>query len=98
MHHPTHGDVLGDRRDHRFQQLVARQPEDVVDAVVLAPIERFRAAVVAVAPQLDLATGPVLAEGPADPRADDWDLHRTSRLARPQLGGDGLAAARRAVL
>src|ERR1700674_2893786 len=41
MRRPTHGNVLGDRRDHCPQHLVARQPEDVVDAVVLAPIGGF---------------------------------------------------------
>jgi len=54
-----HPDIIGNRLDKTIEHNIAGEPKNVVDAVVLAPRHRLRAAVVAIAAQDDVGLGPV---------------------------------------
>jgi hypothetical protein len=88
------GSVLGERADLAQQYRVAGQPEDVADAVALAPCHGFGPAVMAVAAHHDLDLGPAGADATDDMAQDQRHLGPVWRLAGAQDDRDGLAGRR----
>ena len=58
----AHLEIVGHLVCKRVQRAIAREAEDVVDAVLLAPGHGLRAAVVAVSPEDDPGVRPVAAD------------------------------------
>ena len=95
---PVGGAGIGGGDDHRIgmKDGIARQTEDIVDAVRLAPRHDLRAAIVPVATQRDVGMGPMAADVPDQPAQVPGNLRARCRLARPQQHRDR-AAGRRVV-
>src|SRR4029079_14142312 len=64
VHGPAHPDIVGGGVDPAVEHNIAGGPENVVDAVVLAPRHRLFATVMAVATDSDVGVGPVSADAP----------------------------------
>ena len=75
-----------------MERAIARKPEDVVDAVLLAPGHGLRAAVVAVSPEDDPGVRPVAADAADQMLQQGADLSARRRLARAQENRHRLAA------
>jgi len=85
-------EVVGALGRQGIESLVAGEPEDVVDAVLLAPFHGFRAGVVGIAADGDPGTGPVAANTPDQMPEDAADLGARGCLARAQQHRHRLAA------
>ena len=90
----AHAQIIGRATDARADDVVAGEPEDVVDAVVLAPVHGFASGIVAVATHEHTDPGPVTADALDHMLEDGADLAPIGRLARAQDHGDRLAAGR----
>src|SRR5208283_1866269 len=72
---PAHPDIVGGGFDQAVEHNIAGEPENVVDAVVLAPRHHLFAAVMAVATDSDAGVGPVPADAPDQATEKLADLH-----------------------
>src|SRR5580692_460302 len=90
----TQGGVFGERTDLPQQHRVDGQPEDVADALALAPRHGLRSAVMAVAADNDLDRRPAGADMADDMAQHERHLGPARRLARAQNDRDRLAARR----
>ena len=88
----AHLEVVGDAVCEAVQHGIARQAEDVVDAVLLAPRHGLGPAVVAVPPECEPGARPVPADAPHQVLEEDADLGARRRLARAQENRHRLAA------
>ena len=80
--------------DHAVQHRIAGQPEDVADAVALAPCHPLGAAIVVVAADDDLDRRPPGAQGPHDVAEHQGDFRAGRGFARPQEHRHGLSRRR----
>ena len=80
------GATVGFRHDDgiRMKRGIAREPEDIVDAILFAPLHRLGAAIVAVAPQSDVGLGPMAPDAPDEPPDMAGDFGARRRLAGAQ--------------
>ena len=88
----AHPEVVGDIVCDAVQHGIARQAEDIVDAVGLAPGHGFRAAVVGVAPEGEPGARPVPAYAADQMLEEGADFGARRRLARAQQNRHRLAA------
>ena len=88
----AHLEVVGDAVCEAVQHGIARQAEDVVDAVLLAPRHGLGPAVVAVPPECEPGARPVPADAPHQVLEEDADLGARRRLAGAQENRHRLAA------
>ena len=88
----AHPDVVGDLVCKAVQHGIARQAEDVVDAVRLAPRHGLGSAVVAVAPEGEPGARPVPADAAGQVLEEGADLDPRRRLAGAQENRHRLAA------
>ena len=88
----AHLEVVGDVVCEAVQHAIARQAEDVVDAVVLAPRHGLGPAVVAVSPEGEPGARPVPADAAHQVLEEGADLGARRRLARAQENRHRLAA------
>jgi hypothetical protein len=82
-------DVIGLNVDGGGEKLVARQSEDVIETIVFAPVHHVVAAIMAVAPDVDLGCGPVCADATDGPAQMAAHFLAGRRLAWPQNDRDG---------
>src|ERR1039457_48963 len=87
-------DVVGDLVDFSGERLGARQAEDVVDAVVLAPRHRLRPGIVPVATERNSRLLPSRADVPYQASKMGTHLDPARRLAGPQHDRHGPALLR----
>ena len=80
----AHLEIVGDVVCQAVQRGIASQAEDVVDAVVLAPVHRLVAAVMAVPPEGEPGARPVPADAAGQVLQQDADLDPRRRLAGAQ--------------
>ena len=66
------------------EHAVAGEPENVIDAILLAPIHGLGPGVMAVAAPADAGLGPMAAQATGNVLEDGADLGAARRLARPQ--------------
>ena len=88
----AHLEVVGDAVCEAVQHGIARQAEDVVDAVLLAPRHGLGPAVVAVSPEGEPGARPVPADAAHQVLEEGADLGARRRLARAQENRHRLAA------
>ena len=88
----AHLEVVGDAVCEAVQHGIARQAEDVVDAVLLAPRHGLGPAVVAVSPEGEPGARPVPADAAHQVLEEGADLDARRRLARAQENRHRLAA------
>ena len=81
-------DVVGGFIDQPVEHGVAGQAKDEVDAVLLAPVHRLGAAVMAVAADGDAGRGPVPADAADETAQMAAHLHARGRLAGTQQHRD----------
>jgi hypothetical protein len=86
----AHVGILGESGNSGQQDRVAGEPEDVADAVALAPGHGFVPGVVAVAAHQDLDPGPAGANRFHDMPQDQGDLGAGRRLAGLRITATGL--------
>src|SRR5258707_12961632 len=65
----AHAEIVGEDADLRMQHVVAGEPEDVIDAVRLAPSHRLGTGIVAIATPADAGLGPMPTDGAGTRRA-----------------------------
>src|SRR5674476_1311907 len=87
-------DVVSDLVDFSGERLGARQTEDVVDAVVLAPCHRLRPSIVPVATERNSRLVPPRADMPYQAAKMGTDLDAARRLTGPQYDRHGPALLR----
>ena len=87
----AHLEVVGDAVCEAVQHGIARQAEDVVDAVLLAPRHGLGPAVVAVSPEGEPGARPVPADAAHQVLEEGADLGARRRLARAQENRHRLA-------
>src|SRR5713101_9822168 len=87
-------DVVGDLVDFSGERLGARQAEDVVDAVVLAPRHRLRPSIVPVATERNSRLVPSRPDMPYQAAQMGPHLDAARRLARPQDDRHGAGSPR----
>src|SRR6202040_2659140 len=80
VHGTAHPDIVGGGVDQAVEHNIAGEPENVVDAVVLAPRHPLFAAVMAVAADGDVGAGPVPADAPDQAAEKLANLHTRRRL------------------
>ncbi len=85
-------EIVGDVVGEAVQRGVAGQAEDEVDSVVLAPVDRLAAAVMAVAAEGQPGARPVAADAPGQVLEKDADLDARRRLARAHENRHRLSA------
>ena len=88
----AHLEIVGDIVCETVQGAIARQAEDVVDAVLLAPCHGLGPAVVAVPPEGEPGARPVPADAPHQMLEEGADLGARRRLAGAQENRHRLAA------
>ena len=84
---PAHLEIVGHLVCEGVQRAIAGEPEDVVDAVRLAPGHGLRAAVVAVSPEGEPGVRPVPADAADQVLEEGADLGTRPRASCPGAGG-----------
>src|SRR6201982_501310 len=85
------GGVLLQRCDMTSECGIGGQAEDPIHPVLPAPVEHFRASIMAVGAQHELALWPMAAQGADQAAHKAADLHPARPLAGPQQRGDKAA-------
>ena len=87
----AHAEIVGDTADLGMQHVVPGEPEDVIDAVRLAPSHCLGTGIVAIATPADAGLGPMPTDVAGHVPDDGTDFGPARRLAFAQDDGDRLA-------
>src|SRR5258707_371636 len=86
----AHAEIVGEDADLRMQHVVPGEPEDVIDAVRLAPRHGLGTGIVAIATPADAGLGPMPTDVAGRDACDGTGLRRPPRRVFCLDGGDQL--------